>query len=236
MLQSHRASLVAQLVNNPPAVQETWLRSLGWEDPLEEGGATHSSILAWRIHLGLIPGLGWSPGVGKGYPLYFSDLENSINHTVLGVTKSWTQLSYFHFQSHKRSCPCLLNTLCSQLCSTLISPCILENCQSSPQEGLSIQLWVGPGLWTHKWGSCTFQPWYHWSLLRAGAHDFLYQLIISGTPIPEGVFLGGRQRHHSKKSFSFCLKHQLAPRAFGQPPTISHPPFSTHLAHTHHTL
>ena len=43
------ASLVAQLVKNPPAVRETWLRSLGWEDPLEKGKAAHSSILAWRI-------------------------------------------------------------------------------------------------------------------------------------------------------------------------------------------
>ena len=36
------------MVKNPPAMQETWVRSLGWEDPLEEGMATHSSILAWR--------------------------------------------------------------------------------------------------------------------------------------------------------------------------------------------
>ena len=43
------ASLVAQLVKNPPAVLETWVRSLGWEDPLEKGKATHFSILAWRI-------------------------------------------------------------------------------------------------------------------------------------------------------------------------------------------
>ena len=43
------ASLVAQLVKNLPAMRETWVRSLGWEDPLEEGKATHSSILAWRI-------------------------------------------------------------------------------------------------------------------------------------------------------------------------------------------
>ena len=43
------ASLVAQTVGSPPAMQETWVRSLGWEDPLEEGMATHSSILAWRI-------------------------------------------------------------------------------------------------------------------------------------------------------------------------------------------
>jgi len=40
---------VTQTVKNPPAMQETWVRSLGWEDPLEEGMATHSSTLAWRI-------------------------------------------------------------------------------------------------------------------------------------------------------------------------------------------
>ena len=40
---------VAQLVKNLPALQDTWVRSLGWEDPLEKGKATHSSILAWRI-------------------------------------------------------------------------------------------------------------------------------------------------------------------------------------------
>ena len=50
---SHRASLVAQTVKNLPAVCETWVRSLGWEDPLEQGMATHSSILAWRIPIEL---------------------------------------------------------------------------------------------------------------------------------------------------------------------------------------
>ena len=40
---------MAQTVKNPPAMQETWVRSQGWEDPLEKGMATHSSILAWRI-------------------------------------------------------------------------------------------------------------------------------------------------------------------------------------------
>ena len=53
-LQYSWASLVAQLVKNLPAMQEiwvweTWVRSLGWEDPLQKGKATHSSILAWRI-------------------------------------------------------------------------------------------------------------------------------------------------------------------------------------------
>ena len=43
------ASLVDQMVKKPPAMQETWIQSLGQEDPLEKGTATHSSILAWRI-------------------------------------------------------------------------------------------------------------------------------------------------------------------------------------------
>ena len=48
-LQCSWASLVAQLVKNPPAIQENWVGSRGWEDPPEKGKATHSSILAWRI-------------------------------------------------------------------------------------------------------------------------------------------------------------------------------------------
>jgi len=59
---------VAQLVKNLPAMQETWVRSLGRDDPLEEGMATHSSILAWRIP------------IGKG----------AWKATVHGVAKSWT--------------------------------------------------------------------------------------------------------------------------------------------------
>ena len=43
------ASLVAQMEKNPPATQETWVQSLRWEEPLEEGMATHSSFLAWII-------------------------------------------------------------------------------------------------------------------------------------------------------------------------------------------
>ena len=62
---------VAQTVKNLPAVRETWVRSLGWEDPLEEGMATHSSILAWRIPMDR--GAWWA-----------------ITH---GVAKSWTWLS-----------------------------------------------------------------------------------------------------------------------------------------------
>ena len=52
-LQDSWAFLVAQLVKNQPAMQETWVQSLGWEDPLEKGTATHSNILAWIIGISL---------------------------------------------------------------------------------------------------------------------------------------------------------------------------------------
>ena len=48
-LSNQRASLVAQMLKNLPTMRETWVLFLGWEDPLEESMATHSSILAWRI-------------------------------------------------------------------------------------------------------------------------------------------------------------------------------------------
>ena len=59
-LQYSWASLVAKLVKNSPAMWDTWVRSLGWEDPLEKGKATHSSILAQRI-----PWTVWSMGLQK---------------------------------------------------------------------------------------------------------------------------------------------------------------------------
>ena len=55
-----QASLVAQLVKNLPAMQEIWVQSLGWEDPLEKGMATHASILAW-----IIPWTVWSMGIQR---------------------------------------------------------------------------------------------------------------------------------------------------------------------------
>ena len=92
-------------------MQETPFQFLGQEDPLEKGQATHSCILGLpcgsvgkeSIHnlgdLGSIPGLGRSPGEGKGYQLQYSGLENSMDCTVHGVSNSWTQLSDLHFTS-----------------------------------------------------------------------------------------------------------------------------------------
>ena len=62
------ASLVAQMVKTLPAVQEIWVRSLAWEDLLEEGMATHSSVLAWRIPMD----------------------RGTWQATVQGVARNWT--------------------------------------------------------------------------------------------------------------------------------------------------
>ena len=108
----YQASLIAQLVKNPPAMQESPVRFLGHEQPMEKGQATHSSTLGLPCgsagkeitcsvgDLGLIPGLGRSPGEGKGYPLQYSGLENSMDYIVHGVTKSQTRLSDFHFTAY----------------------------------------------------------------------------------------------------------------------------------------
>ena len=70
------ASLVVQLVENPPAMWETWVRSLGWEDLLEKGMATHSSILAWRIP--------WTeePGVLQSMRLQRVGHDQATQHTA----------------------------------------------------------------------------------------------------------------------------------------------------------
>ena len=93
------------------AMQQTVVWFLGWENLLQKGQATHPTILGLPLwlnwfkkktacnarELGLIPGLGRAPGEGKGYPLQYSDLENSMNRNH-GVTKNQTRLSDFHFQ------------------------------------------------------------------------------------------------------------------------------------------
>ena len=69
---------MGQTVKNPPAMQDTWVRSLGWEDPLEKGMATHSSILQWRVPRGRGPWWAAVHGVSKqsdttgGLTLYLS--------------------------------------------------------------------------------------------------------------------------------------------------------------------
>ena len=90
-------------------MQETLVQFLGQEDLLEKGqvptpvflgfpGGSAGKESACNVgELGSIPGLGRSPGKGKGYPLQYSGLENSMDYTVRGVAKSQTQLTHFHF-------------------------------------------------------------------------------------------------------------------------------------------
>ena len=71
-----------QTVKNPPAMRETWVRSLGWDDPLEKGKATHSSILAWRIPWTIAHGVSKSPTwLGDFHSL--TQVESYDNPSVL---------------------------------------------------------------------------------------------------------------------------------------------------------
>ena len=121
----YEASFIAQLIQNSPAMQETWVWSMDWEDPLEKGNATHSSILAWRIP--------WT--------------------IVHGVARSQTQLSNFHFQiiadgdcSHEIKRRLLLGrkdmtnldnilksrdiTLLTKVCLVKVFPVVVYGCES----------------------------------------------------------------------------------------------------------
>ena len=103
------ASLIAQLVKNLPAMQETAVRFLGqkisWRrdrlpTPVLLGflcGSAGKESACNAGDLGSIPGLGRSPGEGKGYSLQYSGLENSMDRIVHGITKSRTRLSDYHF-------------------------------------------------------------------------------------------------------------------------------------------
>ena len=95
-----RASLIAQLVKNPPAMQErpqfgSWFRKIPWRrdglpTPVFLGfpcGSVGKESSCKAGDLGLIPGLGRSSGEGKGYPLQYSGLENSMDYTVDGVAE-----------------------------------------------------------------------------------------------------------------------------------------------------
>ena len=102
------ASLVGQLVKNLPAMQETLVWFLSLENLLEKDRLLTTVFLGFPCDsagkesacnagdLGLIPGLGRSPGEGNGYPLQDSHLENSMDSIFHGVAKSWTWLRDYH--------------------------------------------------------------------------------------------------------------------------------------------
>ena len=94
-LQYSWASLVAQLKKNPPAMRKTWVWSLSWEDPLEKGKATHSSILAWRIPW-TVESMGHkesdtTEGLSLHYWVYHMYIHELINMFLVscGWTRGW---------------------------------------------------------------------------------------------------------------------------------------------------
>ena len=120
-----RASLMAQLVKNPPAMQEISVQSLGWEDPPEEGKATHSSILAWRIPRTRVH------GIAKSWT-WLSDVHLLPWLTYIQLNcRQWSS----HYGSSSRSLHAILHThpehtpgfpqyacVCVQLCPVLCDP------------------------------------------------------------------------------------------------------------------
>ena len=105
-----RASLVAQLVKNPPACRrrrfDSWVRKIPWRRDMLPipvfmsfpGGSAGKESTFNVGDLGSVPEMGRSPGEGNGYPLQCSGLENSMDYIAHRVTKSWTRLSDFHTQ------------------------------------------------------------------------------------------------------------------------------------------
>ena len=184
-----RASLVAQLVKNPSAMWETWVQSVGWEDSLEKGKATHSSILAWRIPWTVHRGVAKSqtqlrdllslhfiyiyiymthPRVWNGYPLQYSCLEGPMDRgtwqdTVHRVAQNRTQLSTY-----------------TQICSVQL----LSHVQLS------------------------VTPWTVWSLPGSSVHGILQAWILEWVAIS---FSRGSSQPKDQTSISYiiCISWQV---------------------------
>ena len=138
------ASLVAQLVKNQPAMQETLVQSLRWEDSLEKGrlytpvflgfpGSSAGKESTCNVGgLGSIPGLGRFPGEGEGYPLQCSDLESSMDCSPWGRKESDTteRLSLSGFPSGA------------------VAEC---TCQCRRRKGRWFDPWIGKIPWGRKW-------------------------------------------------------------------------------------
>ena len=103
------ASLVAQMVKNLPAMQETWVQSLGWEDCLEEGMATHSSILTWRIPMDRKTWQATVHGAPKSQTwLRLNTIQYSTNKHIQELLSIFSirVLEIKHFFFPKLSCCC----------------------------------------------------------------------------------------------------------------------------------
>ena len=140
------ASLVAQMVKNPTAMQETQVRSLGWEDPLEKGMATHSSILAWRIPwtdtAGGLQSMGsqrvrqdWATSTFSSHLLSSIQFSRSVmSNSLWHHRQQHTRVPYPSPTTGPRSNPCPLSWWCHPTISSSVVP--FSSClQSLPASG-----------------------------------------------------------------------------------------------------
>ena len=137
-----RASLVAQMVKNLPAMQKTWVWSLGQEDTLEKGMATHSSILAWRIP--------WTEGPGR----LQSIRSHQVGHDWSNLARTQARLWLFASPPHRRKL------------SSLASYNILEQAHQMSLSICCAKRWWDYKLFTH--GSSAVQNTIPWLKGREG--------------------------------------------------------------------
>ena len=124
------ASLLAQMVKNLPAMRETWARSLGWEDPLEQGKATHSSILAWRIPMDREAWWAPVPGIEESdttEPL--SALSSGLEYTqsILRLV-GWDRDADSEEKSEKGQIPQAMGRLHGKVNTSKVSVRVLKTC------------------------------------------------------------------------------------------------------------
>ena len=121
------ASLVAQMVKNLPVIQETWVWSLGWEDPLEKGKSTHSIILAWRIPWTIAHGMSQTQLSDFHFQLTLSKLLLLFSHPVVSDSLQKHELQHARFpcpsasrEPSSNSCP--LSWWCHPAISSSVIP------------------------------------------------------------------------------------------------------------------
>ena len=153
----HWASLVVQFAKNLPAMQETWVPSLGWEDPLEKGMATHSSILAWRIPWTEEPGglqtMG-SQRVGHDWATFTFTLFHGCS--TRSLPRSQNGLSIFcASNTFHKAVNISFNLAVLNICSMSISLPLLKKSRGSESKELArhciCELGFGPiSIWPQK--------------------------------------------------------------------------------------
>ena len=157
---SYRAFLVAQMVKNPPAMQETQVQSLGWEDSLEKGKVIHSSTLAWRIPRTEEPGRLWSM------------VFQRVGHDWVTKCARARMHTHAHARAHTHTHTQTLREKKHNFASSVLANWKIQRCLKVPQ--ISLFTLPAPTNWKENWGKYHTQkhvyPQWH---ARGGVTCFL---------------------------------------------------------------